>query len=244
MSSFLSVGIPMTTRKQDKYIGSTTEEPLVCNNVDEADRPTHNMNYYVLIIFHADVDRRPCRPIVRVVHLPKAADTLQKDLHSNPNGIPILTTCQLCDPCINTPHALTVDMYTLLSVYALAITDTEANSIINNVAEINTNVSSNQIVLTHRSNISLVPRWLHRSIQIGVRSIAQVRSASSVTDVQLCILLLRESFNSARSLSVQLRSLHPSLATPENFKDALTLFTRAIDVSLFKKDAFKFEVLV
>jgi hypothetical protein len=233
----------MTTRKRDKYNGSTTEEPLVLNNVDEEDRATHNMNYYVLIAFHSDVDRRPCKPVVRVIHLHKAADVLQKDLHSNPLGVPILTTCQLCDPCINTPHSLSIDTYTLLSVYAIAVTDAEANSFINNVADINTNVASNQTMLTHRSNIALVPRFLHRSVQIGVRSVAQVRTASSATDVQLCIILLRESLNAARSMNVPLHALHPSLATPENFKDALTLYTRAIDIPLFKKDCFKFEVL-
>jgi hypothetical protein len=221
----------------------THREPLPDYETDEIDRATHNMNYYVLIVFHADVDMRPCNPIVRVVNLPKTPDTLQHQLLLNPLGLQMLTACQLCDPCINTKHDFAVDMFKLLSVYALSITDDEASTLINNVADINTNVSKNRTILTQRSNIALVPRFFHRSVQLGVRSIVQVRTAYSATDVQLCIILLRESLNSARSVCVQLRALHPYLATPENLQDALTIFTRSLDREAFKKGAFKFAML-
>jgi hypothetical protein len=213
------------------------------NQTDEIERATHNMNYYVLIVFHADVDMRPCSPIVRIVALEKEADIRQEEILLNPRGVQMRTTCQLCDNCINTTQQFGIDMFKLLSVYALRITDDEASRLINNVADINTNVSQNQTTLSERSNVSLIPRSMHRSVQMGVRSIVQIRTASSATDVQLSIILLRESLNSARSVCVELRALHPYLATPENFQDALSTFTRSLDKHAFRRDCFKFAVL-
>ena len=210
---------------------------------DEIEPATHAMNYYLIVAFHADVDMRPCNPVLRVVHLAKHADTLQHQLIHNPTGVAMLTTCQLCDACINTKQEFSIDTYKLLSITALSITDGEAYTLTNNVADMNMHVSKNQTVLTHRSNIGLVPRFLHRSVQIGVRSLMQARSTSSVTDVQLCIILIRESLSSARSISVQLRALHPYLSTPENFYDALAIFSRSLHVPSFKSGAFRFALL-
>jgi hypothetical protein len=222
---------------------STTPISLPAGEIDEIEGFAHNMNYYVLIVFHTDVDMRPCNPVLRVISLPQAPDTLQHQLLSNPRGLPIHVTCQLCDACVNTKEEFSIDMFRLLSVYALNITDVEAIKFMNNVAKVNTSVSTNQTTLTQRSNIALVPRFFHRSVQLGVRSINEILTAHSLTDVQMCTILLRESLNPARSVSVKLRALHPYLATPENLQDALTIFTRSLDNAAFKADAFKFAVL-
>ena len=247
--SFQVLSIPPTSTNtvvrdtRELLDDSTSEKASPDHQTGEMEQSTHNMNYYVLIVFHADVDMRPCSPILRVVTLPKTPDTLQSQMLLNPRGVPMLTTCQLCDGCINTTQELTINPYRILSVYTLSITDAEAITFMNNIAEINTHISTNRTMLTQRSNIALVPRIFHRSVQLGVRSIVQVRTAPSVTDVQLCIILLRESFNPARSVCVKLRALHPYLATPENLQDALTIFTRSLDKASFKVGMFKFAVL-
>ena len=247
--SFQRKNIPSTSKnnmEQDSCLPQENSVPwgaALDNQKDEIERDTHNMNYYVLIAFHSDLDMRPCRPVIRLVHLTRTADILQHQLRNNPEGVQMLIACQLCDPCLNTLHEYEIDTLTLVGVYALSVTDTEASTLINNVADINTNVAKNQTTLTERSNIALIPRFFHSSVQLGVRSIDQVRSASSVTDVQLCVILLRESLNAARSVCAQLRGMHPYLATPSDLQDTLKIFTRSLDKNSFKKGAFKFSVL-
>ena len=221
----------------------TLTSPLPDTAEDGIECATHAMNYYLIVAFHSDVDMRPCNPVLRVIHLAKHADTLQNELLHNPHGTPMLTTCQLCDSCVNTKQEFWIDTYKLLCISAISVTDGEAYTLINNVADINMHIARNQTVLSQRSNIGLLPRFFHRSVQIGVRSLMQVRSAPSATDVQLCMILLRESLSSARSVCVQLRALHPYLSTPENLYDALTLFSRPLDVPSFKSGAFKFALL-
>lgn len=205
--------------------------------------PVHNLNYYVLLIFHTDVDMRPCNPVLQVINLPTSRDTLQHQLLLNPHGISMVKACQLCDQCINSAYEFEIEKHKILSIYALSITDTEARAFINKVSLVNTCVSSNQMILTQRSNIGFVPRIFHRAVQMGVRSVMQVQTAQTLTDVQLCIILLRESLDSARAVSVNLRALHPYLATPENLQDALTIYTRSLDKEAFKSGKFKFSFI-
>ena len=203
------------------------------------ERSTHNMNYFLIVLFHADVDKRPCRPVVRVVHLTRPPPLVRADT-TDYSAIEMLVTCQLCDTSVNSPGDLCVEPLKLLCSYALSITDTEANQMINNVADINTQTAARSLRLSHRSNISLLPRFMHRGVQTGIRSIFHVRLASSATDVQLAVILLRESLNEARSITVKLRSLHPYLATPEHLFESVASFMRPLDLFTFKAGNFKF----
>ena len=242
---------------------------------DELQYHTHNrlinnMNYHVIIIFHADTERRPCQPVVKVVTLKTTPATgtvagvgaeagagtgggaggwtvgEQKDIGPDLKGVhtrtDIITTCQLCDSCVGSDYHTSIDPQKLLCVYAMSITDTEANDMIGNVASINAILFGNRTTISERSNFALLPRALHRFVQhVCMRSIKQLRTASRSTDVQLCILLLRESLNHARSINAKLRALHPYLTTPENLHDAIDTFTRPLDTSAFKKGVFRFE---
>jgi hypothetical protein len=205
--------------------------------------PSENTNCFVLIIFHTDMDMRPCNPILRVITLPESTDSLQHQLLLNPRGLFMKLTCQMCDECLNSTQEFVIEPYRILSIYAMNITNSEARSFVNNISQVNTIVSTNQPMLTHRSNIALVPRMFHRAVQFGVRAVFQVETAQNLTDVQLCIIILRESFDSARSICVNLRRLHPYLATPENLQDAMTIYTRSLDKEAFKFGTFKFAVL-
>ncbi|KAJ1471140.1 hypothetical protein T484DRAFT_1753453 [Baffinella frigidus] len=206
---------------------------------DLRDRETHNMNYYLVILFHADVDKRPCRPILRVVHLATPPPLVRADIIKQ-RGVEMLVTCQLCDTATNTRGELGIDPFKLLCVYTLSITDTEASTLIGNVAEINTRVATNGMSLSHRSNIALLPRVMHRMVKSGLRSIFHLRLVSTATDVQLSVLLLRESLNTARSVSVKLRALHPYLATPEHLFESLTSCMRPLDLFAFRSGNFQF----
>lgn len=224
----------------------TTIDPLRQKKIDEEEsecqlheRATHNMNYHLLLIFHSDVDMRPCRPILRVVHLCKTPGVLAVDIDAN-KPPEILTTCQLGDQSMNSAHEFVVDPRKLLCVYALSITDSEAAVVINNVAKINTDIVKNRTALTQRSNLAFFPMFLQRGVRSGMRSMYHLCKASSVTDVQICIITMRESLNHARSINAKLRTLHPYLATSENFHNAIETFTRPLDVYCFKRGVFKY----
>lgn len=206
----------------------------------EAERATHNTNYHLLIIFHADQDNRPCRPVLQVVHLSCRPEITSAAVFENPRGTDILTTCQLCDPSTNTTHAFQVDLHKLLCICTVSITDTEAGIMINNVSRINTHTSQNDVWLSERSNFATVPLWLHRFLKIGKLSMDKIDSMSSATDVQLAIILVRESIDKARSLWLRVDKLHPVLSTPENVYDAISTFTRKLDTNSFRSGAFKF----
>lgn len=247
--SFQVLGVsPMSTTKLvrdtreliDEVPSSNKPETL---NIDENTPFVYETNCFVLLVFHTDMDMRPCNPILRIVTLPVTKDTLQHQLRLNPRGLPMTLTCQIGDACINSAQELTIDPYRILSIYALKITDSEARSFINKISLANTNISKNQIALTHRSNIAMVPRIFHRAVQFGVRAVFQIHTAHELTDVQLCIMLLRECLDSARSVCVNLRRLHPFLATPENLQDAMTIYTRSLDKAAFNVGSFKFSFL-
>jgi hypothetical protein len=206
----------------------------------DQDRATHNMNYHVLVIFHKDRDNRPCRPVVCVVHLNSRPDAFRTEVITNPRGSPILTTCQLCDPSVNTPEAFSIDHGNILCICTVSITDEEAGTMINNVSKINTRVSRPDIVLTERSNIAIVPLSLHKFIPYGMGSIKKIQTAATVTDVEVAILLIRESVNKARSLYSRLSRLHAAASTPLNMYDALYTFSRQLDINSFKCNAFRY----
>jgi hypothetical protein len=212
------------------------------NNTDSCnwDRATHNMNYHLVVIFHKDVDKRPCRPVVQVVHLANPPATRSQDIVANPYGASILKTCQLCDPSTNSIHDFTIQHDKILCVYATGITDDEAAVMISNVSSVNTIVIQKQMQLSQRSNIMLMPLFIQKELKIGVCSIAALKASSTATDVQLAVLLVRESMNPARSICVRLRALHPYMATPENLHDAMSMFMRHLDLYSFRNNAFKF----
>jgi hypothetical protein len=208
------------------------------------DRDTHNMNYYLLLIFHSDVDRRPCRPVLRVVHLADPPHTNRHNILKHPRGQEMLVTCQLCDQCVagfnDGSCALSVDLKKVLRVCALSLTDTEAGEMIQNVADVNTLVASRRLSFSHRSNIPLLPRVLHNVFRMGARCLFDLCDTYTATDVQVSVMLVRESVNKARSLAIRLNALHPYLATPENLHDAVENYTRQLDLFAFKAGAFTF----
>ncbi|KAJ1482393.1 hypothetical protein T484DRAFT_1747608 [Baffinella frigidus] len=197
------------------------------------ERATHNMHYYLVVIFHADVEKRPCRPILRVVHLTTPPALVRADIIKQ-RGVEMLVTCQLCDTAVKTRGELGIDPFKLLCVYTLSITDTEASTLIGNIAEVNTHVASSGMSLSHRSNIALLPRVMHRMVSSSLRSIFHLRLASTATDVQLSVLLLRESLNTKRSVSVKLHALHPYLSTPEHLFESLASCMRPLDLFAFR----------
>ena len=206
----------------------------------EIHRAVHKRNYHLLLIFHADLDRRPCRPVLQVVHLSCHPETLSSDIHANPRGVEILTTCQLCDPSTNSTTSFRVDLQKILCVCSANITKIEASLIINNVSKINTHTVHKSVTLTERSNIAFVPRWTHKFFKVGKFSIGNIDNISSATDVQVAILLIRESIDKARSLWSHVDALHPFMSTPENLYEAVSTFTRNLDTASFKSGAFKF----
>jgi hypothetical protein len=204
------------------------------------DKAVHKKNYHLLIIFHSDLEKRPCRPVLQVVHLPYPPETLSSGIHANPKGVEILTTCQLCDPSTNSPTSFRVDLQKILCVCSVGITDTEASRLINNVSKINNHVARDSVTLTHRSNFAFVPRWTHKFLKIGKFSLNSLDNMSSATDVHVAILLILESIDKARSLWVDVQALHRAMSTPENLFDSLSSFTRNLDTKTFKVGAFKY----
>ena len=230
----------MCTPAYKKYIA---HEKFLDDQSDDCPiQPTHNMNYHLLVVFHADTDKRPCRPVVRLVHLPTAPHTHRNDIIANPRGVEMVKACQLCEMCSDSSN-LPVDNLKIHCVKALAITDTEAGYMLNTVADINQQVSVRNFSLSHRSNLALIPRLFHGAFPRGVASVFQLRVSSNATDVQLAVLMLQEVLNPNRSVSMKIHMLHPYLATPENLHDALSLFTKTLDTFAFKSDTFKFAVV-
>jgi hypothetical protein len=232
--------------KMKSDTGNTMREstaPLIHKNTTDScswDRATHNMNYHLIIVFHFDMDKRPCRPELQVVHTTHPPATSSEDIMLNPNGTPILTTCRLCDPFSDSESNFPVDNQGIMCILATPITDDEAAQVIANIALINSTITQSNIDLSERSNVQLCPLFLHKKIHMGVRSIANIKTLSTATDVQLLILLMRESMNPARSVCVRLNVLHPYLATPTNVYDTISTFMRKLNVYSFRRQAFKF----
>ena len=210
-----------------------------CDVDTEMDRSTHDKNYYLLILFHADLDKRPCRPVLQVVHLNRRPETTSPNIHENPQGVEIVTTCQLCDPLTNSTCPFRVDLKSILCICAVNVTDSEAFALITNVSKINTHTTK-QITLSERSNLALAPMWMHKYVKSTSYSISNIEEMSYATDVQLAIMLIRESIDKSRSLWSKTNALHSFLTTPENLYDYISIFTRNIDIQYFKINAFKF----
>ena len=206
----------------------------------EINKAVHKRNYHLLIIFHSDLEKRPCRPVLQVVHLTNPPEILISDIHANPKGVEILTTCQLCDPSTNSPSSFRVDKQRIICVCSVGITDIEASLLINNVSKINNHATQDSVTLTQRSNFAVVPRWAHKFLKLGKFSIDNLDNMSSATDVQVAILLITESIDKSRSLWSQVHALHPVMATPENLYDTVSDFTRKVDINSFKCGAFKY----
>jgi hypothetical protein len=232
--------------KRDKYKFETMRKQV--NSVGERDTMedqeeddfSKKLNHQLLIIFHCDSEMRPCRPIVRIVSLPTAQNTPSSNRLQNPNGTVMDTTCQLSDSLANTNNQLEVDNDQVICVYALGLTDVEACTMIHKVSVLNNLFVKKGIVLSQRSNMALVPVVFQNSIPIGARCIEDMNYASAATDVQIAIIVMLESINKSRSLAVRINRLHPYLATPENFHEAVSMFMRKLDVSAFKDNRLKF----
>ena len=218
-------------------IHKTASHACVDTNVHKA---VHKRNYHLLVIFHTDVENRPCRPVLQVVHFTTSPETLTSDIPANPKGVEIVTTCQLCDPCTNSPTSFRVDTQRILCICSASITDIEASRLINNVSKIYNHASKSGITLTQRSNFAVVPRWAHKFLKLGKSSIADLDNMSTATDVQLAILLIIESVDNSRSIWSRVQTLHPVMSTPENLHETISDFTRRVDLNSFKCGAFKY----
>ena len=205
------------------------------------DPSLREMNYYLMLVFHTDADSRPCSPVVQVVHLAQqmplpvvgGGDSVRR-------GEEILINCQLCGSSVRNASTLRVEAARVTAVYALGMTDLEANIMIHNVHDINLKISKHDICVSQRSNLALLPRAWHTSVPIGLKTLEHLQLCVEVTDVQLGILLLRESLSKSRAINVQLQRLHPFLATPSNLREAVETFTRKVSVSGFLRGQFNF----
>lgn len=204
------------------------------------DESLHAMNYFVLVVFHEDVDHRACCPVLQVVHLAQTMPLVSKAEDHAGQGSEILRNCQLGGTANRSASALRVNALGVLAVYALSLTDLEANMMINNVHDVNQLLATQHVNVTNRTNMAFMPRFLHKSMAVGTRSIDHLRTATDVTDVQLAVLLLRESLSAARSITVQLARLHPFLATPSNMHEAIQTFTRRVSIPSFLRGRFRF----
>ena len=225
-------------KEYEKYLSYEKHLEDCAEQCTELDKPP--LNYHIIFVFHSDTDGRPCRPVVRLVTLPDDPQTTRDDILANPRGVSMNRMCQLCD---SSTDPLVVDKRKIHSVYALTVTDAEARYVLHAVSDINLQVGLRYISVSHRSNLALVPRVLHWTVPAGIRSIFHLRVASSATDVQLAVLLLRESINPGRAITVKLQDAHPYMTTPANLHDTVSRFTRKLDTFGFKSDRFRFDVL-
>jgi hypothetical protein len=232
----------MSERMLDILHRKTSCEPPTPRSGEHGDhdRATHNMNYHAVVVFHKDSENRPCRPVLSIIHLSSKPDRLRDEIVSNPRGLEILKACQLCDEPTNSPHDFATDMTNLLTVTAVSITDDEAVAMINNIARINTWVSHSRIRLTERSNFPRIPVSMHKYIPTSKGSVKEIETASTSTDVALAVLAMREGLNQSRSLYSLLERLHTYVSTPENFYDAISLYSRPLDLTSFRSNAFRY----
>ena len=207
-----------------------------CNEEDSV----RNLNYQLLLIFHADSERRPCRPVIQIISLPTAPNTILNSSTSTPEGNEIKVSCQLGDSSVTTAHHLDVDSDKILCVYMLSLTDTEAGKMITKTSKFNTLFSQNNMVLTERSNFVLVPVIFQKNFPVGARRISDMWNASSATDVQVAVILMMEGLEKSRSITARIERLHPYLATCENLMEAISIFMRKIEISNFNLGIMKF----
>ena len=219
----------------------------VVHDVDDFEQQTtaeaeaaNNMNYFLVVIFYYDVEMRPCSPIIRLISLQKVPELLADHIHANPRGEELQTISHLGDLRPG-PHKLpALQTNSILNIFALKITNAEAVFAESTISCVNAELSKNCIHLTERTNLAILPRVLHTSFFSTFKRLSQIQEVSSCTDVQLGIMLVRECTNSGRSIHQKLNSLHPFMATPENFHGVLSAFMRPIDIRCFSQGFFKF----
>jgi hypothetical protein len=199
-----------------------------------------DQNFQMVLIFHADSELKPIRPVLRVVSLSFPPNTVLNSSTSSREGNKIITTCQLGDSYLGGKHHIEVDDKKIIGVYLLSLTDVESSLMINKISEFNTLFSKNSIVFSQRSNKKLLPVALHKTVLIGARRIVDMCNFSSATDVQIAIILMMECIQKSRSLAVRCRGLHPFLATPENLQDIASNCMRRLDLKMFKLGIMKF----
>ena len=68
-----------------------------------------NLNYQMLLIMHADLSLKPCRPVLRVVSLSLPPNTVLTSSTSSREGNKIITTCQLGDSYLDKTHHIEID---------------------------------------------------------------------------------------------------------------------------------------
>jgi hypothetical protein len=221
--------------------GSTTGYADDDNGDDDCvlDPSAREMNYYVLIVFHSDAASGPCNPVVQVVHLVRQ-EMPAPVVGGRVECAEIFLNCQLCGSSVRGASKLRVEAARVTAVYALSLTDIEANIMIHSVQDVSMTVCKHDISVSQRSNLALLPRVMHKSVPIGMRALDRLHETAAVTDVQLGILVLRESLNRARAISVQLQRLHPFFATPSNLQEAVATFTRRVSVTAFLRGQFIF----
>jgi hypothetical protein len=207
---------------------------------EDMDHATHTKNYFLVVVFHKDVEKRPCRPVLRLVTLAKPPDILEADIAANPHGSQMVIACQLCDASLNSTYSTSIDLTKFLCSYALSVTDQEAVDFTNNISRINTAIFQNTMVLSERSNMLLMPTRMHRYMPQGCTKILHMQETKNTTDTQMSIIALTQSLNPSRSLCVKIGELNTYLATPENLHDSLTMFMRKLDPVVFKSNTFKF----
>jgi len=202
----------------------------------------NSMNYFMVITFYYDVEMRPCSPVIRLINLEKKPEKLMDDIHANPRGEELKTICQLCNLRSGLDEVPNLRTNSILSIFALKITNSEAIIAKNTICEVNGELSKNCIRLSERTNLAMLPRLFHQSMYSSFKHLSQLQFVSSCTDVQLGIMLLRECTSSGRSIHQRLKTLHSFLATPENFHDVVSAFMRPIDIKCFSRGFFKFLV--
>ena len=199
-----------------------------------------NVNYQMLLILHADLSLKPCRPVLRVVSLSLQPNTVLTSSTSSREGNKIITTCQLGDSYLDKKHHIEVDDRKILGVYLLSLTDAEASVMINKISEFNTLFAQNNTVFSERSKIALLPVALHKTVLVGPRRILDMYKSSAATDVQIAIITIMESIQKSRSIAFRIGRLHPYLATPENLQDAASVCMHRLDLKMFKLGIMKF----
>lgn len=195
------------------------------------------MHYHVAMIFHKDADGRPCRPLLHILNFETAPETMRDKILQNYEGVESKPVCtlQTCSAAVHDPR-------NIYRVYAVRVSDSEARRFMNNIAASNILTSRKGFTVVERTNLSLAPRWLHNSMQVGTRNMKHLSQVSTVTDTQLAMIVLRESLDPCRALYAAFWDLHPYLSTPENLFDTFITGSRRVETLRWKAGKFVFHV--
>jgi hypothetical protein len=200
----------------------------------------NNMNFFLVVSFYYDVEMRPCSPKVRLITMQKMPERLLDNIRANPRGEELQTIAELADLRAGIHEIPNMRSNRILSIFALKITNSEAMFAKSTIYDVNAELSKNCIHLSERTNLAMFPRLLHRSLFSAFKNLSEMQRVSSCTDVQLAIMLVRDCTNCGRSIHHKLKTLHPFIATPENFHEVVSAFMRPIDIKSFSQGFFKF----